>query len=55
MREEGYIMLLQLTCDDLMQWSFGDNGDYQFWISPADRQTELGGREDSMHRPLART
>jgi hypothetical protein len=36
MREEGYIMLLQLTHDDLMQWSFGDNGVYQFWISPAD-------------------
>ena len=36
MREDGYIMLLQLTHDDLMQWSFGDNGVYQFWISPAD-------------------
>ena len=36
MREEGYIMLLQLTHDDLMHWSFGDNGVYQFWISPAD-------------------
>jgi hypothetical protein len=36
MREEGYIMLLQLTYDDLMHWSFGDNGCYQFWISPAD-------------------
>jgi hypothetical protein len=36
MREEGYIMLLQLTYDDLMHWSFGDNGVYQFWISPAD-------------------
>ncbi len=36
MREQGYIMLLQLTHDDLMQWSFGDNGVYQFWISPAD-------------------
>ena len=35
MREEGYIMLLQLTHDDLMYWSFGDNGVYQFWISPA--------------------
>jgi hypothetical protein len=29
-------MLLQLTHDDLMHWSFGDNGVYQFWISPAD-------------------
>jgi hypothetical protein len=36
MREEGYIMLLQLTHDDLMHWSFGDNGVYQFWILPAD-------------------
>jgi hypothetical protein len=36
MREDGYIMLLQLTHDDLMHWSFGDNGVYQFWISPAD-------------------
>ena len=36
MREEGYIMLLQLTHDDLMHWDFGDNGVYQFWISPAD-------------------
>jgi hypothetical protein len=36
MREDGYIMLLQLTHDDMMHWSFGDNGVYQFWISPAD-------------------
>jgi hypothetical protein len=36
MREEEYIMLLQLTHDDLMHWGFGDNGVYQFWISPAD-------------------
>ena len=36
MREQGYIMLLQLTHDDLMHWDFGDNGVYQFWISPAD-------------------
>src|SRR3954454_25019325 len=36
MREEGYIMLLQLTYDDMMHWSFGDNGVYQFWISPDD-------------------
>jgi hypothetical protein len=36
MREDGFIMLLQLTHDDLMHWSFGDNGVYQFWISPAD-------------------
>jgi hypothetical protein len=34
MREEGNIMLLQITYDDLMHWSFGDNGVYQFWISP---------------------
>jgi len=36
MREEGYLMLLQLTYDDLMHWSFGDNGAYQFWIAPED-------------------
>jgi hypothetical protein len=36
MREEGYIMLLQLTHDDMMFWGFGDNGVYQFWISPDD-------------------
>ena len=36
MREEGYVMLLQLVADDLMQWSFGDSGVYQFWISPSD-------------------
>jgi hypothetical protein len=36
MREEGNIMLLQITYDDLMHWSFGDNGVYQFWISPAE-------------------
>jgi uncharacterized protein YwqG len=36
MREEGYIMLLQLTCDDLMHWEFGDMGVYQFWIAPED-------------------
>ena len=36
MREEGNIMLLQLTYDDLMYWSFGDNGVYQFWIAPED-------------------
>lgn len=29
-------LLLQLNYDDLMNWSFGDNGVYQFWISPAD-------------------
>lgn len=39
MREEGNIMLLQLTHDDLMHWAFGDNGIYQFWISPADLAT----------------
>ena len=36
MREESYIMLLQLTHDDMMHWRFGDNGIYQFWISTAD-------------------
>jgi hypothetical protein len=36
MREEGNIMLLQLTHDDLLQLDIGDNGIYQFWISPSD-------------------
>jgi uncharacterized protein YwqG len=36
MREEGYVMLLQLHYDDLMHWRFGDCGVYQFWISPED-------------------
>ena len=35
-REEGYIMILQLTHDDMMFWDFGDNGIYQFWIAPDD-------------------
>lgn len=34
--EEGKYLLLQLGFDDLMFWSFGDNGCYQFWISPED-------------------
>lgn len=34
--EEGKHLLLQLGFDDLMFWTFGDNGDYQFWISPED-------------------
>ena len=29
-------LLLQLTYDDLMFWEFGDNGVYQFWITPED-------------------
>jgi uncharacterized protein YwqG len=29
-------MLLQLVYDDMMHWRFGDNGAYQFWISPED-------------------
>lgn len=32
--EEGNHLLLQLTYDDMMFWRFGDNGAYQFWISP---------------------
>jgi uncharacterized protein YwqG len=27
-------MLLQLVYDDMMHWNFGDNGAFQFWISP---------------------
>jgi Domain of unknown function (DUF1963) len=34
----GYILLLQLTHDDLMQWRFGDNGCFQYWIQPDDLQ-----------------
>ena len=33
---EGNVMLLQLVYDDMMHWRFGDNGAYQFWISPED-------------------
>ena len=33
-------LLLQLTYDDLMFWDFGDNGVYQFWISPADLEKQ---------------
>jgi hypothetical protein len=29
-------LLLQLAYDDMMFWSFGDNGAYQFWINPKD-------------------
>jgi hypothetical protein len=29
-------LAVRFTYDDLMHWSFGDNGVYQFWISPAD-------------------
>jgi hypothetical protein len=27
-------LLLQLVYDDMMHWSFGDNGAFQYWISP---------------------
>lgn len=30
------VLLLQLPYDDLMEWRFGDNGAYQFWIRPED-------------------
>jgi hypothetical protein len=30
------VLLLQLPYDDMMEWRFGDNGAFQFWISPAD-------------------
>lgn len=30
------LLLLQLTYDDMIDWRFGDNGVYQFWISPGD-------------------
>lgn len=32
----GDILLLQLGYDDMMEWSWGEAGRYQFWISPAD-------------------
>lgn len=34
--EEGYILLLQLSPDDPLGWSFGDHGVLQYWIHPAD-------------------
>lgn len=33
---EAKVMLLQLVYDDMMHWRFGDNGAFQFWISPDD-------------------
>src|SRR5215207_289768 len=33
---EGNVLLLQLVYDDMMHWQFGDNGAFQFWISPDD-------------------
>lgn len=42
--EEGKLLLLQLGFDDLMFWSFGDNGDYQFWIAPKDLAAGKWGR-----------
>jgi uncharacterized protein YwqG len=34
--EDGNRLLLQLAYDDIMFWSFGDNGVYQFWIKRDD-------------------
>ena len=34
--EDGNRLLLQLAYDDMMFWSFGDNGVYQFWIKRDD-------------------
>ena len=34
--EDGNRLLLQLAYDDVMFWSFGDNGVYQFWIKRDD-------------------
>ena len=42
--EEGKLLLLQLGFDDLMFWSFGDNGCYQFWIAPEDLAREAWDR-----------
>ena len=33
---EGNVMLLQLVCDGMMHWRFGDMGAFQFWIPPED-------------------
>ena len=33
---EGNVMLLQLVCDDMLHWQFGDTGAFQFWIPPED-------------------
>jgi hypothetical protein len=38
--EDGNRLLLQLAFDDMMFWSFGDNGVYQFWIN----RDDLGAR-----------
>jgi uncharacterized protein YwqG len=35
-QEQGYILLLQLSPDDPLGWSFGDSGVLQYWIHPAD-------------------
>ncbi len=35
-QEEGYILLLQLSPDEALGWSFGDSGVLQYWIHPAD-------------------
>ena len=43
MREEGYIMILQLNYDDMMHWTFGDDGVYQFWMSPDDLANQKWG------------
>lgn len=32
----GAVLLLQLVHDDMQDWRFGDNGAFQFWISPDD-------------------
>ena len=54
MREEGYIMLLQLTYDDLMHWGFGDNGVLSILdITGRSRQAELGSREDDVRMSLS--
>jgi hypothetical protein len=36
MRAAGYVLLLQLSYDYAVHWSFGDCGNFQFWIKPED-------------------
>ncbi|TCM17927.1 uncharacterized protein DUF1963 [Novosphingobium sp. PhB165] len=32
----GQVLLLQLGCDDMIEWNWGDTGLFQFWITPED-------------------
>ena len=43
LENEGNHMLLQLSYDDMLFWQFGDMGAFQFWISPADLESQNWG------------